>query len=105
MINSAGGSRAWTEMVARVCKEEPYCRLRLPGCTVRSRTADHIHPKSKRPDIAHLRKNLRGSCVHCNVHRKDRPLEVVRAEMIASGKWAIPRQPPALDFFKKRETG
>lgn len=68
-INSRGGSRAWRRMVAQVVREEPLCRLRLYGCTIRSTTADHIIPKKYRPDLAMVRANLRGSCVNCNLKR------------------------------------
>lgn len=100
VINRRGGSRAWTRLVAQVVKEEPFCRLQLPGCTIRSQTADHIQPKKYRPDLADKRGNLRGSCHHCNRARGTRPLAQARTEMLA----ATPRkrrQPAAITFFQK----
>ena len=68
-INRSGGSRAWTRLRNRVIREEPWCRLRLPGCTGVSTTADHIKPKKHYPQFAMERWNLRGSCRSCNMLR------------------------------------
>ena len=68
-LSSRGGSRAWSRMVERVVKEEPMCRLRLPGCTIRSQTADHIITRRQRPDLTMHRPNLRGACHKCNRQR------------------------------------
>ena len=82
----------WRKLRDRVVREERQCRLRLPGCTSVSTTADHIIPRSQRPDLLMVRSNLRGSCQNCNLQRGDRPLEQVRAGH------AKPR-PGALDWF------
>jgi hypothetical protein len=49
---------------AIVLKRDPWCRLRLPGCTGRSTTADHVISVAKggTNDLG----NLRGSCGNCN---------------------------------------
>lgn len=114
-VNSAGGSRAWGKLKNQVVAEEPFCRLRLPCCTILSETADHIHPKSARRDLAMVRANLRGACKACNSARGNRPLEKVRAEMIASGRYkqrpdpsrgvqGVQRPAAALKIFE-RKTG
>ena len=97
VLSPQGGSRAWSKIVADVVRRQPYCRLRLPGvCTIRSTTADHIIPRSHRPDLTTDLRNLRGSCQPCNRRRKDRPLEQVRAECIKQ----LQRKPSrALRFF------
>lgn len=64
--------RAWRNLRQVVIDEEPDCRVRLPGCTGRSETADHIIPVSHRPDLAMVRENIRGSCLHCNRRRGNR---------------------------------
>lgn len=97
-INSRGGTRAWSRMVARVCREEPLCWLRLDGCTIVSTTADHVIPKKIRPDLAMHRPNLRGACRSCNQRKGDKPLSRVaqlrRQQMPAR----------ALEFFQGRKT-
>jgi len=62
-------SRAWRKLRDRVVIEEPYCRLRLAGCTITSETADHVIPRSVRPDLALVRSNLQDSCLSCNMRR------------------------------------
>jgi len=62
-LNRIGG---WRKLRDRVVKEEPTCRIQLPGCTGRSTTADHILPRWLRPDLTLVRSNLRGACDHCN---------------------------------------
>jgi 5-methylcytosine-specific restriction endonuclease McrA len=99
-INSGGGSWKWSKLVRQVIAEEPWCRLRLPGCRMVSETADHIIPKCYRPDLAMHRPNLRGSCHHCNRRRGNRPLETVRAEM--RHLYRPRRRAKALDFFGER---
>lgn len=88
-MNSRGSTRAWRKLRARVIREEPTCRLRLTGCTRTSTTADHIIPRSKRPDLTMVRSNLRGACAHCNYSRGNRtnPLRAKAADN------------PALRFF------
>jgi hypothetical protein len=76
----------WRLLALRVIKEEPTCWLRLPGCTHRSTTADHIIPVSVRPDLAFVRTNCRGACHSCNSLRRDTPitqLAELRAELNA----------------------
>lgn len=78
-------TRAFKKVRLQVIKEEPTCRLRLPGCTGISEEADHIIPKSERPDLYLVRSNLRGACGHCNRKRGVSDIHVDR--------------PAALDFF------
>lgn len=62
-------SAEWKRLRARVLREEPTCRLRLPGCTGRSTTAAHIQSVAERPNLFLVRSNVRGSCASCN-HRE-----------------------------------
>jgi hypothetical protein len=90
-------SRRWRRLRDQVVREEPMCRLQLPGCTRLSTTGDHIVPVAHRPDLKFERFNVRGSCSHCNMHRGSRPLESVRRELMRR------RQVPsaaALEFFR-----
>jgi len=91
--------RRWRRLRDQVVKEEPLCRLRLPGCTIVSNTADHIIPVRNRPDLKFERANLRGSCHHCNMRRGHRPLERVRQEMKSREVYGT-RTPQALEFFR-----
>lgn len=87
--------RRWRRLRDQVVREEPVCRLRLPGiCTLASTTGDHIIAVSHRPDLKFVRRNVRGSCRACNQYRGNRPLSEVRAELTRSA-------PPAkaLEFF------
>jgi 5-methylcytosine-specific restriction endonuclease McrA len=63
-----GGTTRGRRLNARVVREEPDCRLRLPGCTGLSTTADHIVPVSLGGE-RYDRANLRGACAHCNYSR------------------------------------
>lgn len=89
------GSRQWRRLRAQVIREEPVCRLRLPGCTIVTQTGDHIIPVKYRPDLKLVRQNVRGSCYSCNMKRGDgsprRMAQVVRQSS---------SPPPALDFFR-----
>lgn len=94
--------RAFRKLTVQVCREEPLCWLRLPGCTLKSTTADHLVPYSKRPDLGMVRGNLRGACRSCNMRRKDTPLwklAELRAKLIREAQ-----RPRALDFFQGRKT-
>lgn len=83
-------TRAWRTLAARVVREEPVCWLALPGCTVRSTTADHVIPVSADPSLCMIRANLRGACWSCNQKRGNRPVDELASD----------REPPgALDFF------
>lgn len=61
-----GTEQQWRKLRAQVLKEEPTCRIRLPGCTHTATTADHIIPASQRPDLYLVRSNIRGACSQCN---------------------------------------
>ena len=87
--------RRWRNLRDRVVREEPYCTLRLPGCTLVSTTGDHIIPVSMRPDLKFDRANVRGSCWSCNNRRGNEPLGVVRARL---SRRTVPA--PALGFFQ-----
>jgi 5-methylcytosine-specific restriction endonuclease McrA len=65
------GTQAWRRLSARVAAEEPICWLRLPGCTTRSTTGDHVKPVSTHPHLALDRTNVRGACAHCNKKRRN----------------------------------
>jgi len=64
--------KPWRKLAAQVRAEEPMCWLRLPGCTIRSTTADHIIPAAIRPELALVRSNIRGACHSCNSKRTDK---------------------------------
>jgi 5-methylcytosine-specific restriction endonuclease McrA len=70
-FNSRGGSRAWTRLRDQVVREEPVCRIRLPGiCTIASTTANHRISRKRRPDLTMVRANLEGACRPCNMRIK-----------------------------------
>ena len=91
-------SGRWKKLRLQVIREEPLCRLRLDGCTVRSDTADHIITVKDRPDLRYCRANLRGSCQSCNRARGARPLSAVRAEQELIRPKSTKRA-AALEFF------
>lgn len=68
-------TRAWRKLRDQVVREEPWCWLRLPGCTGYSQTADHIITVHARPDLAMVRENHRGACHWCNRSRNNKPIE------------------------------
>lgn len=73
------GTRAWVTLRKQVVAEEPYCWLRLAGCTLLSQTADHLQTVKDRPDLALVRANLRGACTACNLKRGSKTLAQVAA--------------------------
>ncbi|NGZ99410.1 HNH endonuclease [Nocardioides sp. W3-2-3] len=79
-------TRQWVKLRDQVVAEEPECRLRLPGCTITSTTADHIQPFKTHPQLALVRSNLRGACETCNKKRG------TKADEQAADR---PRQAPA----------
>jgi 5-methylcytosine-specific restriction endonuclease McrA len=79
-------THAWRKLSEQVRREEPTCRLGLPGCTGVSEVSDHIIPASQAPDLFLERSNVRGSCKHCNDLRGRLPVEDFY-------------EPPALRFF------
>lgn len=86
-----GSTRAWRTLRAKVLREEPTCRIQGPGCTHISDTVDHIHPRSIRPDLAMVRRNLRGACAHCNYSRGNGTKQ--------RGTNQPAKRPAALDLF------
>jgi len=50
--------------------QHPNCELRLPGCTGRADTVDHIVPLSRGGALFNPA-NWRAACRHCNCSRKD----------------------------------
>ena len=93
-MSANGSTRKWRILQAQVIREEPYCRLGLPGCTTTSTTADHIIPLSMRPDLRYVRSNLQGACRSCNLKRGNTPMSAVRDMYPVED-----RQPQALGFF------
>ena len=67
-------SAVYTRLAARVVAEEPICWLRLPGCTAKSTTADHIIGLHADHTRALDRDNLRGACRSCNTRRANRSI-------------------------------
>lgn len=71
-------TRAGRKLRDRVVREEPTCRLALPGiCTTVSTTADHIKPWSTHPELGMVRSNLRGVCDPCNRAKGTLPDELL----------------------------
>lgn len=96
---------AWQKLRAQVIHEEPTCWLQLPGCTIRSTTADHLINVKDNPALALDRRNCRGACRPCNTARLNTRLEDIpnlRARLIAKHNHTIaPAQiPPALGIFR-----
>jgi 5-methylcytosine-specific restriction endonuclease McrA len=82
-------TRAGRQLRARVIQEEPTCQLQIPGvCTGISDTADHIIPRSQRPELTLVRSNLQGACLACNMKRSNNPIDAMRPA-------------PALNYFTK----
>lgn len=74
-----------------VLEQEPWCWLRLAGCTGRSTTADHVVTVAEcirigRPDLIVARENMRGACGPCNFSRKDQPIDAIRHLIGAADK-------------------
>lgn len=72
---------AWRRLVRYVLVRDNYeCRIRLPGCTFRATSGDHIVTRAQggaRLDPL----NVRAACVHCNS---------VRANMLRGGTTELP---------------
>lgn len=89
-VSHGRSGRPWRELRARVLVEEPYCMIRGPKCTRWSTTVDHVIPLSVRPDLAHVRSNLRGACGPCNYGLGAR---LVNAKRRAASQFRDPRLP------------
>jgi 5-methylcytosine-specific restriction endonuclease McrA len=96
-LNSRGGTRAWARFAKQVVREEPFCWLKLPGCTIYSQTADHYYPRKYRPDLTMVRSNARGACNKCNRARRDTP--VSQLPQLRAAMEHKRRLPAALRFF------
>jgi 5-methylcytosine-specific restriction endonuclease McrA len=57
----------WERLRKIVLEREPFCRWRLPGCTVTSTEADHLVGVARGGTNA--LENLVGSCRNCNLKR------------------------------------
>src|SRR4051812_19031318 len=57
----------WRKLRARVLAEEPGCYI--DGCGWPSTQVDHVIPLQMRPDLAHVRSNLRGICASHNASK------------------------------------
>lgn len=62
----ADGTR-WRKLRAQVLAEEPVCYI--AGCGRLSAQVDHVIPLKMRPDLAHVRANLRGICASHNASK------------------------------------
>jgi 5-methylcytosine-specific restriction endonuclease McrA len=67
-------SRRWRTLRDRVLFEQPFCQLKLDGCTLRADCVDHIIPRSERPELWDVRSNLQAACTNCNLRRGTRRL-------------------------------
>jgi 5-methylcytosine-specific restriction endonuclease McrA len=72
--------QAWRRLAREVIRQEPLCWLRLPGCTIRSTTADHVIPLSQRPDLLLVRSMVRGACRHCNETRGNKTIDQLKKQ-------------------------
>ncbi len=61
-------TREARKLRARVLREEPTCRLRLPGCTGVSTTVDHIQPQSQQCDQQQHSRTSRNTLQHNDIH-------------------------------------
>lgn len=93
--------RSWRVLRDRVVREEPYCWLKLDGCTRLSTTADHVIPRVVRPDLTMDRANLRGACSSCNTTRGAKTVQHARA---TQQRKRDKEHPPALAFFKRESS-
>jgi 5-methylcytosine-specific restriction endonuclease McrA len=85
-------TRAGRKLRDQVVREEPTCRLALPGiCTTRSTTADHIRPFKTHPELGMVRSNLRGVCEPCNRAKGTLPDELLARDTTSE----------ALSIFKR----
>lgn len=99
---------AWQKLSAQVITQEPTCWLQLPGCTIRSTTADHIIGVPQAPHLALDRRNLHGACRRCNTARGNTPIEelpALRARMLnrrrnLAGTFRANPAANALRFFR-----
>lgn len=82
-------TKRWRKLRDQVVREQPICKLQLPGCTQLSTTADHILTVKARPDLAFEPWNHQGSCASCNMRRGAKTMEQIRPKESAK----------ALDFF------
>lgn len=55
-----GYTKAWRRLSEQVRAEQPICAV--PGCDRPTAQADHIIPKSERPDLLLVRDNVQGLC-------------------------------------------
>lgn len=95
--NDRGGSRPWRRFRERVLREEPTCRVRLPGiCTTISTEVNHLVPKAIAPHLVMVRSNCQGSCRACNRHMGKRSRAAVARKSI--GGASTPAR--ALAFFE-----
>jgi|SRR5262245_5285225 len=97
--NTRGGSRPWRRLRDKVLREEPTCRVRLPGvCTHISTTVNHIVPKAVAPDLVMERSNCQGACKPCNLAlgKKSRAAAVRKRKYV--GGSSSPAR--ALKFFE-----
>lgn len=68
-----GGHHATRWSKAVLARYGTRCALQLEGCTQVATTADHIIPRSQRPDLAYDVTNGRPACRRCNSKRGTDP--------------------------------
>ncbi len=54
--------RPWRRLREQVLREEPLCQYCRTAASV---TVDHVLPRSRYPELAHVRSNLVGACAWC----------------------------------------
>jgi 5-methylcytosine-specific restriction endonuclease McrA len=99
-LTARGGTRRWDRLSKQVAQEEKICWLRLPGCTIRSTSADHVLPSKTHPHLRMVRSNLRGVCRSCNTRRRDTPVWAIPQLRRKLEAQAQRRRATALGFFR-----
>ena len=95
------GTRQWTELRARVLKEQPTCYVE--GCTARATEVDHIIAVHRREDLAYERSNVRGVCSeHHRQRTSQQGGEAVRIQKPATIVLASPKGPSLTVRFPRK---
>jgi 5-methylcytosine-specific restriction endonuclease McrA len=58
--------KRWRQLSKQVRDAQPFCQLRLPGCSVVTEVADHVRPHRGDPLLAFAPSNVVAACRHCN---------------------------------------
>jgi 5-methylcytosine-specific restriction endonuclease McrA len=83
------GHNDWRDAV--LARYGLVCWLQLDGCTTHATTADHVIPRSERPDLELDVDNGRPACLNCNRRRRNRPAPSIVQTVDRLGLLAIDR--------------